>query len=103
MLKVPTKLTIEIEPGKGKAIICSGEDVLVVTDASLAGKTVEPWWWIELREKCTGSQLLDSGENEQFEEFVNCLRLMSNKSKDLFGELSHLLSEMQNLHSSEIE
>lgn len=97
MLKVPTKVVIEIEAGSGKGTIYAGDDVLCEVNgkserASIAERSLsQKAWKKELRLKCKGVHGVNS--------FIDALVEMDDNSKLLFGELAACLNEMNNLHN----
>lgn len=99
MLKVPTKVVIEIEAGIGKGIIYAGDEVLVEVNGRPENATTTEFlnsqdaWKNRLRLKCEGVH--------DVEDFIEALVEMDDKSKLLFGDLATCLSEMHNLHNGD--
>lgn len=101
MIKIPTKVVIEIEAGKGRGVIYAGDEVLVSTDGSV--NTVYPWtqkpvkqeWKDALRKQC------DSIESDDVNFLIEALTSMDKHAREAFAAISYALEDMHNIHNGD--
>lgn len=105
MPKVPTKVVIEIEAGKGSSKIYAGDELIfsqdsvptLVTLADAIPDTNKGKLNKTFMEKCSGVN------SEALGKFLYWLQELDAESKISFGEIAHCLAEMHNLHNGDMK